>query len=130
MFADVSSANIVGYADNITSNGNQGAGASFFKIGGTMKMGDLHVKGYKGGEYGNAKIFCRQLKSDGKDVVRMYWFDEREDIAEEITEKYGWYDRYGEECYNDLTLAAGAGLWFSLNEKGTYQIVWPSSLDK
>ena len=115
MFADVTSANVVGYANAVTTNGSQGVGAQFVQISGAGKMLDLHVTGY-GDEYGDSKILCTHLNTHGNEIKKMYWFDTPAYPADEWPEHYGWYDKDGEACYNEDSLPAGIGLYFTMNE--------------
>ena len=117
----------VGYQNNGITNGNQGVGATFLGIGADMKMGDLTVSGYTGDEpgdppyYDGCEISCGFLRSSGKSMYRMYWWDvpawteDPEDGGAHHDAIYGWYDADGEygECFNDVVIKAGQGLWFA-----------------
>ena len=119
-FAEVTSANCVGYSNNTITNGNQGVGGAFMAIGRGGKMSDLTVSGpgidavkaQNEGNYWNQGISCGLLDKYGLSLKRMYWYD----ITGAI---YGWYDSTGMAAdYNDDPIEPGQGLWFASDIDG------------
>ena len=106
----VESANIVGY-DTFGLRGSGqavGAGASFLTVSGeATTLGDIKVVGYDTTEgYADFQINAKQLDGYGRGGTSYSWCD----FEEEGETYYGWYDD-DMNCYNDLELAPGEGLW-------------------
>jgi len=118
------SANVVGYQNNVVTNGTQGAGVTFKNVGGAGTMADLKITGY-GESYSDNGIYCCLLDKYGRQLGDiMFWAD----YTEEKTTWYGWYDNGWETPYNDVTLNPGQSIW--LTSDGDYYINWPSPLAK
>lgn len=90
-------------------------------------MGDVKVNGYAD-EYGDGRIFCSQLNTYGQNMTKMYWFDTPAYPEDDWDAHYGWYDIDGEQCFNNSELCAGGALFFTVNEKSSYTLLWPSPL--
>ncbi len=106
----VESANVVGYDTLALRGGGQakGAGASFLTVNGdAITLGDIKIAGYDTTEgYADFQVIAKQLDGAGRGGTTYSWCD-----FEEEGETYlGWYDD-DMNCYNDLELVAGEGLW-------------------
>lgn len=104
----------MGYNTQETFNGNQAKGVMFLPISGEGKLCDLTVTGYDREEgYDGGQISCGKLDTYGRSIARYYWFDtpEFEDEGEIFPACYGWYDDECSECFNEVPLSAGEGLW-------------------
>ena len=105
-----------------------GAGATFVAIGKAGTMADLTVTGYTR-PYTKAQIYCTLLNTYGREIKKMYWFDNDEEISPRGTTpaRYGWYDVKGATCYNETdSVKAGEALWFTVI--GDYILTWPSAI--
>lgn len=108
-FADVTSANVVGYNTAKTVSGFQGAGTCFMAIGKTGTMADLQVTGY-GDSYEDQNIQAVKLDTYGRDTgTKMYWVDA--DYGSDGV-WYGWYNDGWDVDLNSTPLASGEGVWF------------------
>jgi len=84
-------------------------GASFLNVDNSdLTLGDLTITGYGSEGYADGKIYARQLDGFGIGGTTYFWFDVEDEEAGTL---YGWYDNEGGECYNDVTLSPGEGLW-------------------
>ena len=127
----VESANIVGYAQNSTINGNQGAGVCFLPISGEGTLGDLVIVGYDKSEgYADGQISCGKLDTYGRSTARYFWMDipQFEDEGELYGPWYGWYDEEGETCYNNVSMSPGEAVWLK-SPSTTFTLNWASPLE-
>ena len=109
-FGDVVSSDVVGY-DTLGLRGSgaaKGAGASFLPVGGdNLTLGDIKIVGYDVAEgYADFEVIAKQLDGAGRGGTAYSWCD----FEEEGEKYYGWYDE-DMNCYNDLELVPGEGLW-------------------
>ncbi len=83
-------------------------GASFVNVsGGNLTLGDLIVTGYDATEgYADFEIIAQELNGFGKTLSNYSYCD----FEEEGTTYKGWYDE-DMNCYNDLVIQPGEGLW-------------------
>ena len=126
MFADVTSANIVGYQENtMNASANTMATATFLNVGDTKNftLADLSVKGYVLPQFdekgklvkgtGTKGDFClRLLDSTGDYEAQYYWVDYQKDVTA------GWFlDKLGTSPISggaaSVTIKAGRGLWIT-----------------
>ena len=102
------SANVVGYASTSLQQGFTAAGASFVNVSdGTLKFGDISVTGYGDDGYADNMIIVQTLTANGKPKDTYYWAD----YTEGKESWFGWYNADWSECYNEVPLAPGDGLW-------------------
>ena len=106
MFADVTSANVVGYNNNVaTASGTTYQGPVFVALG-DGKLGDLKVTGYKG-FVASEMVTISKITDTGAARDGIVWID-YSDMG-----LYGWYKTDWmtkfEDC-NDLPLTAGESL--------------------
>ena len=109
-FGDVVSSDVVGYDSVGLLSGGQakGVGASFMNVDGSdVKLGDITVTGYDVSEgYADFQVIAQTLDGAGRTVSSYSYCDFEED-----GETYkGWYDD-DMNCYNDVIVAPGEGLW-------------------
>ncbi len=86
----------------------KGVGASFLNVGETpLTLSDIKIIGYASTDgYADFEINAKQLDGFGRGGTAYFWCD----FEEEGDTYYGWYDN-DMNCYNDLELAPGEGLW-------------------
>ena len=102
----------MGYNTLNATNGNQGVGASFMNINKSGTMADITIGGYDR-PYTSAGIYCSLLDTFGREIKKMYWYDNDQMKVGKVTipARYGWYNQNGTECYNTDSIAPGQGLW-------------------
>lgn len=101
---------VVGYDTTALRGGAQakGVGASFLPVSESgLTLGDIKIVGYNPEEgYADFQINAKQLDGYGRGGIAYSWCDFEEDGETYV----GWYDD-DMNCYNDLELVAGEGLW-------------------
>ena len=120
-FADVTSANVVGYSKlQLNAGGKNMMGSCFVNVGEeTMRLTDLKVTGYENSEYYLQNVYeftvtFQRRGNDGMPYATYAYSDTTEDMETWVGGK--WYDAMngGTEITteNDVYLKAGSGLWF------------------
>ena len=117
--ADVSSANVVGYATKEMCSGSTACGGSFVVIGREGNLNDIVITGY-GDEYTEGEVILTRLTPDGYtlDDVMWTWY-ECEDHPSFGT-LYGWYNDDGDRG-SSSPYALGEGLWIQAPDE-TFKI--------
>ena len=110
MAAQAVESDVVGYDSVGLLSGGQakGVGASFLNVNGSdITLGDISVTGYDVTEgYADFQVIAQTLNGYGKTTASYSYCD-----FEEEGEVYkGWYDD-DMNCYNDVVIAPGEGLW-------------------
>ena len=109
-FCTIESSNVVGYDTTSLLSGGQakGVGASFVNVSGTdLTLGDLKIVGYDPEEgYADFAITAQGLDGAGRTLFSYSYCDFEEDGETYV----GWYDD-DMNCYNDMVILPGEGLW-------------------
>ena len=125
MFADVTSANIVGYGPTVLPNSGLSVGPSFVSVSGEkIDLCDLKVTGYEtvGETYGD--VIVQTLTAGGGTDRTFLWYDYVD--GDRIV---GWFEMLEDGSYvelepNDVVMAAGEGLW-SVTTASNLFFCWP-----
>ena len=140
VFADVESANIVGYANKGIVNGNQLVGFSFKDINAVDEDGDpcvdlakIEPQGYQESEYLKTEnygtwgdISFQILKSSGFADKIYDWYADCGDG--ETWEIDGWYLHNGAKVEEgEVTFKVGDGIWYNMNIDDLDGTVLPSA---
>ena len=142
MFADVTSANIVGYSNKVANNTDKGVSkmlsGSFVNVGtNSVHLTDLSFTGYQDiSQYrtsgtGNS-FYMAKLTSGGEFEHQYVWKDTYNTESGAWAGGY-WYDAKTDKIIekntdDDITIEPGDGFWCSIGrnrKSGSIYIVWP-----
>ena len=116
MFADVTSANVVGYAQAQGRFGAKILGAQFVNIGEDQEIDiqDLIPVGPYTGEYSKAGVYIQFLNENGVDTATYYFYDTAEKTGSRpAPARYGWYtDANRFQKAEGVTVKPGEGIYF------------------
>ena len=115
VLADVTSANIVGYAPAELQDGGITAGTCFIPISAEkVDLTEIKVTGYTGET--KAEVYVQTLNEFGHDTANYYWYDYTNKQSKHIV---GWFDDDNEPVEEGVVeFQAGEGLWATSDGDG------------